>query len=355
MEHGFPPGSASSGMTAGAIVFHLAMLMLAVGSVGGLFLTRKRIATGSDIWMWGLVIFAAPIAVFMVVPTLGRFAREAAAPFVLWYILFVWAVSFTGMVRSHRFIRRQQKSSPLWYSIISLAILGVLITMSLPAVPHAREAARRAQCQNNVKQLATALHNYRVKHETFPLAVTGSPVVSWRVQLLPFYDRQTLYEQYDLDAAWSSEQNEPLSRIVVSSLRCPSRRLPVGGVDEQGRCFTDYAMLTGDNSFSDNIKPRTLEGITDGESNTLALVEATGLNIIWTEPRDAKVGRDPLGINLKGTGTHDSPGLMSSWHPGVAHAAFVDGSARHINQNIDSAVLKALTTVNGGEIIPEHY
>ncbi len=89
--------------------------------------------------------------------------------------------------------------------------------------------------------------------------------------------------------------------------------------------------------------------MTDGLANTLAVTEATGLNIVWTEPRDAELGRNPLGINLAGDETSASRGIASSWHEGLVNAAMADGSVRSLSENIDPQVLKALTTISGGE------
>ena len=87
-------------------------------------------------------------------------------------------------------------------------------------------------------------------------------------------------------------------------------------------------------------------------------VEAVGLNIVWTEPRDADVSRVPIGVNLKGTGKTDSPGLMSSYHQvngGRAMMVLADGSVRFINQSIDPHALKSLTTIAGGEPLPPDW
>ena len=255
------------------------------------------------------------------------------------------------MIRSHRSIKRQQESSPFGYSIVCLVGLGIFIMLSLPAVPQAREAARRSQCKNNLKQIGIALHNYMDSYGSFPLAVDGEPAISWRVRILPFNDQPGLYEKYDQQAAWNSEQNLPIAAIMVPGLQCPSRREPPSGSNEKGYSFTDYTMLTGPGTFSGEFEPRATQGIADGASNTLAVVEAAGLNIVWTEPRDAQAGREPLGINFKGEGKSDSPGIMSSWHAGGANAAFADGAVRFLSQNIDPAVLRALTTVDGNDSV----
>jgi hypothetical protein len=354
MEHGFPPSISLSTVSTAMVVAHVAMLLLVLGSIGGLFLTRKRAASSTDIWIWAAVILAAPLGAVIAHHTLDRFGKDAAGSFLVGYVFFVWLVSFIGMTRCHRSLKSQEKSSPLGCSISCLIALGLLIMFLLPAVPQAREAARRSQCKNNLKQLALALANYLDTHGVYPTANAGDPPVSWRVGIAPFIDGNDILETYDQAQTWDSENNEPLAKRECPVYMCPSRRAPLPATDDQGRFFTDYAMLNGPQTFGE-FHPRVPAGIIDGASNTMAIVEATGLNIIWTEPRDAQVNREPLGINFKGTGRSDSPGIMSSWHVGGAQAAMADGSIRFISQNIDPAVFKALTTAIGGENISMQY
>jgi hypothetical protein len=333
MEHGFPPGVDWQTAPGPAIAAHVLMLALVLSSVGGLFLTRRRPATTSYMWGWAVVIMFAPLGAVLVRGMLGIYAKTAATPFLIGYVLFVWLVSLAGIIRGHISLRKQGKSTAVGCVIVSLVALGLLITAMLPAVPNAREAARRSQCQNNLKQLGIALLNHLDEHGSF----------------------QKLFENYDQSSPWESEPNDSIARTQVSGMMCPSRHDQPNRAGEPRRFFTDYTMLTGPGTFSGNFTPRTQDGITDGASNTLALVEATGLNIVWTEPRDAHVDREPLGINFNGSGKNDSPGMMSSWHVGGAQAVFADGSTRFLSQDIDPTVLKALTTVSGGESLPDSF
>ncbi|HUG93350.1 MAG TPA: DUF1559 domain-containing protein [Planctomycetaceae bacterium] len=83
--------------------------------------------------------------------------------------------------------------------LVVIAIIGILVALLLPAVQQAREAARRTQCRNNLKQLGIALHNYEEKHGSFPFAyMVGSNLnaSSWAVQLLPYIDQQPLARRW---------------------------------------------------------------------------------------------------------------------------------------------------------------
>ena len=106
-----------------------------------------------------------------------------------------------------------------------LACIGILVGLLLPAVQAAREAARRMQCSNNMKQIALAMHNYEAVYKAFPPAYTtdanGQPLHSWRTLLLPYMEQQALYSQIDLNKPWDDPVNLPFSQVVITHLRLP--------------------------------------------------------------------------------------------------------------------------------------
>src|SRR4051812_46549754 len=83
--------------------------------------------------------------------------------------------------------------------LVVIAIIGVLVALLLPAVQAAREAARRTQCSNNLKQLSLALLNYETVHTTFPPAGIDTNQMSWTVLLLPYFEQQALYDQFNFN------------------------------------------------------------------------------------------------------------------------------------------------------------
>lgn len=87
----------------------------------------------------------------------------------------------------------------------------------------------------------------------------------------------------------------------------------------------------------------------DGASNTAIVAEACGQQIVWTEPRDIELTDENLGINLPGHKSGQSIGSWSSYHQNGAHTVLADGSVRFLSVNTDPRVLRAITTVNGGE------
>src|SRR5690606_35628741 len=95
--------------------------------------------------------------------------------------------------RMSRFMPRNRRGFTLIELLVVIAIIAVLIALLLPAVQQAREAARRTQCKNNLKQLALALHNYENTHRVFPPGSIGYPFVwSAQAQLLPFVEQGNL-------------------------------------------------------------------------------------------------------------------------------------------------------------------
>lgn len=132
--------------------------------------------------------------------------------------------------------------------LVVIAIIGILVALLLPAVQSAREAARRMQCGNNLKQMALAIHNYENANGTFPAACLASRPASvwawghsWHVAILPYTEQTNLYEQFDFKGisspstgliyqSGSSKHNVDNGRLLaglqIPYMRCPSTPLP---------------------------------------------------------------------------------------------------------------------------------
>jgi beta-lactamase regulating signal transducer with metallopeptidase domain len=209
-----------------------------------------------------------------------------------------------------------------------------IFTMLLPAVGTAREAARRAQSINNLKQLALAMHNYHETHQALPPSVLygpdGKTPYSWRIALLPFLEESALYEQYKKDEPWDGPNNKQLIAKMPAVFRDPAGR--------ENSTASSYFVLTGPSTVFAEKEGVKLFQITDGTSNTLLVVEAQR-DIPWTKPEDIPYEKDKP---LPKLGGH---------HAKVFLAALGDGSVRAISQNIQDAVLRALITRDGGEVV----
>jgi len=113
--------------------------------------------------------------------------------------------------------------------LVVIAIIGILVALLLPAVQAAREAARRMQCGNNLKQIALATHNYHDTHKAFPAGgVTIGPCCgtlsrgTWTIAILPFVELQTLYDQYDQNYFNEDVVNRAVVQTFTSVFVCPS-------------------------------------------------------------------------------------------------------------------------------------
>lgn len=351
MEQGFPPNASWREVPIGVIVWHVVMLALGIAAVWEVWQIRRRRASRAEMFLWSgaCVICAIAFWYAAALATLGNMSPESQ-PFVVGYILFVGSVCGAGFVTSFARLDKGRSDLRAGVAILCLIGLGGLVLVSLPAVPSAREAARRSQCRNNLRQIGLALHNFEDEYQALPRAAAGDPPVSWRVAVLPFQNDlngKQVFDQYDQSLPWDDPKNELVARQPRSELMCPSRRLP--SKDSRERNYTDYVMLTGPGTVSSDDREIRSRDLTDGSANTAMVVEATGLNVVWTEPRDFDTARQPIGINLKGKEPKDSPGMMSSYHRAGGHMLMGDGSAWFINEKIDPRVLKKLTTIDGGD------
>jgi len=221
--------------------------------------------------------------------------------------------------------------------VSSPGVAGVMVGLLLPAVQASREAARRSQCVNHLKQMGLAMFNFHSTENHFPAAAIadkdGKPLLSWRVAILPFLDQKALYEKFKLDEPWDSEHNKPLLAEMPDVFKCPTRQ---GAKDGE----TCYCVFTGENTPFDTSNGPLLANITDGTSNTLRVVES-GTPVPWTKPDDLAFDPESKLPNFGAT----------SSHPGGFNALFMDGSVRFIKNSINQLILKALISPHGGEVI----
>jgi prepilin-type N-terminal cleavage/methylation domain-containing protein/prepilin-type processing-associated H-X9-DG protein len=214
--------------------------------------------------------------------------------------------------------------------LVVIAIIGVLVALLLPAVQSAREAARRMQCSNNLKQLGIALHNFHDSRQAFPAArdelitspVTGSGAwtASWMTHTLPYIEQQAVYQTYRFDKDWADTTTNAVPNTgpicaKIKTFLCPSAPGQNTRPVNSGRGNTDYAATTereypnpflnayqasavsqGDPNYIGvlghnvlkavnpgilNPANRRMAMITDGTSNTFLVAECAGRNTYW--------------------------------------------------------------------------
>jgi prepilin-type processing-associated H-X9-DG protein len=219
----------------------------------------------------------------------------------------------------------------------------VAVALLLPAVQAAREAARRMQGANNLKQQMLALHNFHDVYAGMPAAYStdkeGKPLLSWRVHILPFLEQQQLYQEFHLDEPWDSEHNKPLIAKMPqvfrspNSLAAPGKTVYLGVGGKQGLLGKPADPKNG--QAANGVR---LADITDGTSNTVMIVEASdALAVEWTKPEEwLPDEKDPL------------KGLLGL-RPNGFNAAFADGSVRFLSKTIDARTLKLLFMRDDGE------
>src|SRR4029079_6184510 len=105
-------------------------------------------------------------------------------------------------------------------------IIGILVAFLLPAVQAAREASRRSQCQNNLKQIGLAVQNHHDAKRVFPMGRNGfdQKAVSWAFFLLPYMEETAIYNSWDRNAKANNPPNEATMRTPIEAYACPSRR-----------------------------------------------------------------------------------------------------------------------------------
>lgn len=230
-------------------------------------------------------------------------------------------------------------------AIFAGGFMLLLVALLLPAVSPAPKTARRAICQNNLRQISIAVQNYHDVYKSFPPAYvadeTGKPMHSWRVLILPFLEQKPLYDQYRFDEPWDGPNNRQLAATSLKLFECPSDGNPLTGQ-------TSYVAVVGPGTVWPGAKCISLSDITDGSENTILVVEVHNSGIQWMEPRDLDVSQMPMTINAKPATKGARPGI-SSGHPRVAQAARADGSVFAILEDTPPAKVRAMLTIAGGE------
>jgi prepilin-type N-terminal cleavage/methylation domain-containing protein/prepilin-type processing-associated H-X9-DG protein len=250
--------------------------------------------------------------------------------------------------------------------LVVMVILGVLIALLLPAVQAARQAARAVSCCNNLRQIGIGLHGYHEAHGCFPpggieLRLYWRDVsrrqLAWSAFLLPYLEQGPLYERIDFGKTFDSPENAPAAAEVVPTYLCPS--VPRTSNLVEGRAACDYGGINGQRITGPNNPPNgtmlydraiRVEDIPDGLSTTLIVSEDGGwADGQWINARN--VFDQAYAINYRPPPGQYVENEIRSRHPGGAHAAFCDGSARFLSESMDLKTLAAICTRDGREIV----
>ncbi|HEY3964667.1 MAG TPA: DUF1559 domain-containing protein [Planctomycetaceae bacterium] len=296
--------------------------------------------------------------------------------------------------------------------LVVIAIIAVLVALLLPAVQQAREAARRASCKNNLKQIGLALQNYHGSMNVFPpgyvtyVTVTSTvttPGWGWPAMILPYIDQANVYNQINFSLPVESPVNAVATESLIPAFLCASDIHPDGpfGIytdaaetnllldatpSSYAGCVGDHTAKVKNNSttpWNGVLYPNSKIGfrdITDGASNTIAVGERAWarVNATWVgapngaffqagtaNPFAPTSTSAPVGVLCHGNTINSTSGAEfdenSSMHVGGAHFVFCDGSVRFLQQIQTSdasatsgtglsMLLQALSTRAGGEV-----
>lgn len=242
-------------------------------------------------------------------------------------------------------------------SISGRLVLSEGIASFVPALVEARQVSLRLESFRNIKQLVLAMHLYHDKNRHFPPAVVmgpdGKTPHSWRVALLPYLDQEKLYKEYRLNEPWDSEHNKKVLEKMPAVFKNPQDNRPgfytsylavVGPNTAFGKPTRPAGLLAGGGEASSTppVKQEPPAGvrfmdITDGLSNTIAIVEAKR-EIPWTKPEDITFDGEKL------------PGL-GGFVEGGFNVGLCDGAARYFTDQLDPKILKNLLLINDGNVI----
>lgn len=282
--------------------------------------------------------------------------------------------------------------------LVVIAIIGVLLAMSLPALVASRETARRAHCSNNLSRILLALQQYDSAHETLPAGVTDEhgPVVNqpqgmhhnWISRILPYLDEGAAYARIDFQKSVYDPANEPVRKLMLGVLSCPSNPGPETATSSYAACHHDLeAPINADNHGVMFLNSAVrMADITDGPSHTLfvgerlselqdlgwmsgtrATLRNTGTELDKTDgtmpnsvtvlpaelPAPEPGQADPLEAPVLAAGPLDPQtyvGGFGSWHPGGTLFGFGDGRVEALSSEIPLRLFRQLGNRADGQL-----
>jgi prepilin-type N-terminal cleavage/methylation domain-containing protein len=274
------------------------------------------------------------------------------------------------------YYHRPKSAFTLVELLVVIAIIGTLIALLMPAVQTAREAGRRTQCLNNLKQYSVSLHAYHVANKSFPVGNVPNRWWGFQSRLLPYLDAQMIYQMVNYSYPGDCFQacnaqlpgTDPGDQVQNVDM-CPND--PHAGeiwyIPEQlagHHGCTNYLGIMGTSSTAgDGVllygPAIRIAQITDGTSHTLIMGERGISDELWGWPYCGYGDGTGNGDNLLTTYEGLSEGTSApehifhfwSYHPRVSHFAFADGSCRRLSYEIDFALFQALSTRAGGESV----
>jgi prepilin-type N-terminal cleavage/methylation domain-containing protein/prepilin-type processing-associated H-X9-DG protein len=286
--------------------------------------------------------------------------------------------------------RRRASGFTLIELLVVIAIIAILIGLLLPAVQKVREAAMRAECYNNLKQLGLALHDYHDANGAFPPSKQTTPTNhSWTPRVLPYIEQGNLYTRYNFAVNWDNaavNDANPggVGQTEIATFLCPAA--PSGRRGSRNRAVIDYSPANQITRSTYTIKPppsdpthigvlgkdvaRRITDILDGTTNTILLAEDAGRNQTWAMGRLVSTGGSTGAWANPGTeitvGGYDiasgsTPGACAincynnneiyGFHTSGANAVFADGSVHTLHPQVNINKIIPLITRASGDLV----
>jgi len=310
----------------------------------------------------------------------------------------------------------KRKAFTLIELLVVIAIIAVLVGLLVPAVQKVREAANRMSCQNNMKQLGIAMHNFQTTRGYFPAAAVTTATTNkstlamaarmgvtapnvkhgWSIFILPFIEQDNLFKQYNLALDWSNAANQMVRETPVKTYLCPTSTRMGDGFNNKTVTGVAIRVAPGDyapnngydtvletkglvdvtanrNGVIDTNTVRQVGEILDGTSNTLLLSEDSGRPDAWrgsklTTPGGQTDGgwadpdnefithgysEDGLTVNGPCHTNCTNNNEVYSFHPSGAHHVMADGAIRFVQKSMPIRVFVKMITYNGGDVVTD--
>jgi prepilin-type N-terminal cleavage/methylation domain-containing protein len=255
--------------------------------------------------------------------------------------------------------------------LVAISIIALLICLALPAIQMARESSRRAQCQNNLRQLGVALMSFESAARLLPAGrdAENDYQHSWATAVLPQLDQQALHSRYDYGNRWNSSSNAVVAQANVKVFRCPSATLKWDGKSDYGGNYG--SSLTGlfpgsekGSAWESGTFPPINVGtfgnyrnqavrineITDGTSHTFFVLEdadrPASAGGVWANGHNCFA-------HDKGRVNNRMSKEIFSRHPAGANGLLADCSVRFLTESVDPWILGALSTRAAGEAVTD--
>lgn len=291
--------------------------------------------------------------------------------------------------------------------LVTIAIIGILVALLLPAIQSARESGRRTQCQNNLKQIGVAIQTHHEAEKHFPMGRNrfDQYAVSWAFFLMPYIEETTLYVTFDPKFRVFDYENNQTMRTPIDILACPSRRVAAADRNFDNNdapplpgtlgvaTLSDYAANAGIDHMTGMTTQQDSDGVfggysradagpifsgsrisarqvEDGMAHTIAVGERHLPPVPAKTPPEmehhangdtAAIAGDTPHTTFRGTknGLAEAPDdpdrtkFGSAHSSGVVQFVFLDGHVDALPADTSVEVLKAVSTIGGGEIVPD--